>query len=82
VDVRHWVAGEDAFKDHQRWSPSYEFVKGLFVGNIPALAQTSQQQPSSRNDVCGSHMEDTLKTSRLERCKNIFILIYLCPTYN
>ena len=36
VEVGHWKEGDDVFKDHQRWSPSCAFVKGLFVGNIPA----------------------------------------------
>jgi len=28
VEVEHWVEGDDAFKDHQRWSPSCEFLRG------------------------------------------------------
>ena len=59
VEVGQWLEGDDAFKDHQRWSPSCAFVKKLFVGNIPAPPKTSQQQPSSSNDVCGSFMEYT-----------------------
>jgi hypothetical protein len=78
VVVGQWKEGEDAFKDHQRWSPSCAFVKGLFVGKIPAPPETSQKQPNSSNDVCGSYMEYTLKTSHLERCKYIFTFIYLC----
>jgi len=58
VEVGQWLR-DDAFKDHQRWSPSCAFVKKLFVGNIPAPPKTSQQQPSSSNDVCGSYMEYT-----------------------
>ena len=57
VEVGHWKEGDDVFKDHQRWSPSCAFVKGLFVGNIPAPPETSQQHPNSSNDVCGSYME-------------------------
>ena len=63
VEVGQWK-GDDAFKVHQRWSKSCTFVKELFVGNIPAPPETSQQQPSSSNDVCGSHMDNTLRTSR------------------
>jgi len=74
VEVGHWVEGDDAFKDHQRWSPSCEFVMG-FVGNIPAPAQTSQHQRSSSYDVCVPYMEYTLKSSRPERCKYIFLFI-------
>jgi len=80
VEVGQWK-GDDAFKGHQRWSPSCAFVKGLFVGNIPAPPETSQQQPSSSNDVCGSYMGNTLKSSRPERCMYIFTFIYLCPIY-
>ena len=75
VEVGQWVEGDDAFKDHQRWSPSCAFVKELFEGNIPAPPQTSQQQPSSSNDVCGSCMKCTLKTSRPKR-KYTFMFIY------
>jgi len=74
VEVGHWVEGDDAFKHHQRWSPSCEFVKGLFAGNIPAPPKTFQHQPS--NDVCGTYMEYTLKTSRPKRCKYTFTFIY------
>ena len=81
VEVGQWE-GDDAFKDHQRCSPFCAFVKGLFVGNIPAPPETSQQQPSSSNDVCGSYMENTLKASHSLRCKYIFTFIYLCPMYN
>jgi len=52
VEVAQWE-GDDAFKGHQRWSPSCKFLKWLFVGNIPAPAEKSQQQPGSSYDVCG-----------------------------
>ena len=84
VNVGKWNEGDDAFKDHQRWSPSYWFVKGLFVGNITAQPETSQQ-PNSSHNVCGHYMEYTPKISRPERCKYIFTFIYLFPpmyTYN
>ena len=76
VEVGHWVEGDDTFKDHQRWSPSYRFVRGLFEENIPAAPKTSQQHTSSINDVCGPYMEYTLKTSRPQRCKYILTFIY------
>lgn len=28
VEVGQWEEGDDAFKDHQRWSPSCGFIKG------------------------------------------------------
>jgi len=79
VEGGHWVEGDDAFKYHQRWSPSCEFVKGLFAGNIPAPPKTSQQQPIRSNDVCGPYMEYTLKSSRPKRCNYKFTFIYLFP---
>jgi hypothetical protein len=80
VEVGQWEEGNDVFKDHLRWSPSCAFFKGLFVGNIPATTETTQQQPSSSNDVCGSYMKYTLKTSNPERCKYIFTF-YLFMSY-
>jgi len=80
VEVGQWVEGDDAFKEHQRWSSSCAFVKKLFVGNIPAPPKTSQKQPSSSNDVCGSYMEYTLKTSRPKRkytCTFIYLSSYV-----
>jgi hypothetical protein len=68
VEIGQWK-GDDAFKDHQRWSPSCAFVKGLFEGKLPAPPKTSKLQPSSSNDVFGSYMEYTLITSRPEHCK-------------
>jgi hypothetical protein len=82
VKFGQWEKGDDAFKDHQRLSPSCAFVKGLFAGNISALPNTSQQEPSSNNDVCGPYMAYTLKTSRQERCKYTFTFIHLCRMYN
>ena len=81
VEVGQWVEGDDAFKDHQHWSPSCAFVKELFVGNIPAPPKISQQHNSS-NDVCESCMKYTLKTSLPKRCKYAFTFIYLCLMYN
>jgi hypothetical protein len=77
VEVGQWEKENDAFKDHQRWSPSCAFVKGLFVGNVPELSNTTQQ-PSSNNDVCGTYIAYTLKSSRPESCKYTFIFIHLC----
>jgi len=34
VEFGHWVEGDNAFKDHQRWSPSCGINKGLFAGTI------------------------------------------------
>jgi E3 ubiquitin-protein ligase XIAP len=41
VEVGYWKEGDNAFADHQRWSPSCGFIKGLFVGNIPIHSETS-----------------------------------------
>ena len=76
VKVGKWNEGDDAFQDHQRWSPSCGFDRDLFVGNIPSQPKTSQQQPYSSNDLCGPYIDYTPKTSRPERCKYIFTFIY------
>jgi hypothetical protein len=57
VEVGRWEEGDDAFTDHQRWSPSCGFIKGLIVGNIPigsdgqpgtsSLPSSSLSSPSS-----------------------------------
>ena len=61
VQLGQWEQEDDPFKEHQRWSPSCGFIKGLFVGSIPIdsidqpveSALTSQQSTRSR-EVCGS----------------------------
>ena len=77
LEVGYWVKGDDAFKEHQRWNPSCGFVNGVFVGNIPAQPETSQQQPTSSYDVSGPYMEYTPKTTRPERCKYIYIFTFI-----
>lgn len=72
VEVGRWEEGDDPLSDHQRWSPSCGFIKGLMVGNIPvgcdgqpgtssSLPSSSlplQSQEASRSyDVCGPYME-------------------------
>jgi len=70
VEVGRWEDGDDAFRDHQRWSPSCGFVKGLRVGNIPigsdgqpgtssssSSLPLSSQETSRSYDVCGPYME-------------------------
>ena len=47
VEIGYWQQGNDAFKDHQRWSLSCEFVRGLFVGNI---ATGSSEQPTASSE--------------------------------
>lgn len=56
VELGHWK-GDDQVKDHRRWIPSYGFIKGMFVGNIP-IGSTDQpnaspQQRAPSYDVCG-----------------------------
>jgi len=41
IQVCHWSEGDDALKEHQRWSLSCGFVKGLCFGNIPVFLTTS-----------------------------------------
>jgi len=70
VEVGRWEVGDDAFRDHQRWSPSCGFIKGLIVGNIPigSVGQPgtsssssslllSSPETSRSYDVCGPYME-------------------------
>jgi hypothetical protein len=69
VEGGRWEEGDDAFTDHQRWSPSCGFIKGLIVGNIPvgsdgqpgtSLSSSlplSSQETSRSYDVCGPYME-------------------------
>jgi hypothetical protein len=76
VEVGHWIEGDDAFKEHKRWSPSYGFVNGVFVGNISAPPKTPRQQPSSSFDVCGLYMEYIPKPTRPERGKYIYLRLF------
>ncbi|XP_069680761.1 baculoviral IAP repeat-containing protein 7-B isoform X2 [Periplaneta americana] len=62
VEVGRWEQGDDPFRDHQRWSPSCGFVRGLPVGNIPINAEGGQPEPSPGEvrrsyDVCGPYLE-------------------------
>lgn len=69
VEVGQWEEGDDALRDHQRWSPSCEFIRGLRVGNIPVGSDgqpgtssssslpLSSQETSRSYDVCGPYME-------------------------
>jgi len=38
VEIGYWTDGDDALKEHQRWSRSCGSVKGLYFGNIPILS--------------------------------------------
>jgi hypothetical protein len=49
-----WEPGDDPFKDHQGWSPSCGFVKGLLAGNTPI---GPDDLPGRSYDVCGPFME-------------------------
>jgi len=57
VQVGHWEEGDDPFKEHQRWSLSCGFIRGLFVGNIPIGSTdqptTSSEQPTQSYDCVG-----------------------------
>jgi hypothetical protein len=73
--------GDDAFTEHQRWSPSCVFIKGLFAGNIPIGPEnqpgTSSPPETARgNDVCGPYME-MKPYSRLERSKYNSLYFYV-----
>jgi hypothetical protein len=67
-----WQERDDAFKEHRRWSPNCEFIRGLSFGNIAIGSSdkptASSEQPSKGRDVCGYHLEYRLN-SHPERCK-------------
>jgi len=63
---------DHAFKEHRRWSPNCEFVRGLSVANI-AIGSSDQptastEQTSKSRDVWGYHFEYR-PNSHPERCK-------------
>jgi hypothetical protein len=63
IEVGQWEEGDDPFRDHQLWSPSCAFMKGLQVGNIPVGSgdlpgrSSSSQETSHSSDVCGPYVE-------------------------
>jgi hypothetical protein len=81
VEVGHWIEGDYAFKEHKRWSPSCGFVNRVFVGNVSAPPNTSQQQPSSSYDVCGPYMEYIPKTTRPACGKYTYLHLLFSPVY-
>jgi len=60
VEVGRWEEGDDAFRDHQRWSPSCGFIKGLIVGNIPI---GSDGQPGTSSSLPSSSSSSSLPSS-------------------
>ncbi|PSN55309.1 Death-associated inhibitor of apoptosis 1 [Blattella germanica] len=60
VEVGDWEEGDDPFRDHQRWSPSCGFVRGMAVGNIPINPHGQPEtsfEPNRSRDVCGPFLE-------------------------
>jgi hypothetical protein len=53
MEVGQWEEGDDAFKDHLRWSPSCGFIKGLIVGDIP-IGSDGQPGTSSSSSSSSS----------------------------
>ena len=76
MEIGYWQQEDDAFEDHQRWSQSCGFIRGLFVGNIPIDSSeqltASSEHPTRSSDVYGSHFE-LRSNSKPERCKKCFI---------
>jgi len=81
VEIGYWLKEDDPFQEHERWSPSCGFIRGLFVGNIPIGSTdqptTSPEQPTRSRDVCGPHFE-LRRNSRPERCKYTSLYFYFC----
>ena len=81
VVVGYWEKGEDALKEHQRWSPFCEFAKGLGAGNFPILSndepEKSPEQPSQSRNMCGARLE--LRPNSLpERSKYYYLYFFFC----
>jgi hypothetical protein len=64
VEVGRWEEGDDAFRDHQRWSPSCGFIKGLIVGNIPVDSDGQPGTSSSLSLPSSSSLLSSQETSR------------------
>ena len=83
----HWEEGYDALKEHQPWSPSCGFAKGLFFGNIPILSNEqpgkSSDQPTRSRNVCGARLE-LRPNSFPERSKYycLYFFCYVCVSNN
>ena len=74
VELGYWEQGYDPFEDHQRWSPSFGFIKGLFVGNIPIgsadqpnASALASQQPTRSSGMCVHR-----------RCKYTCLYLFFC----
>ena len=82
VRVCHWSAGDDALKEHHRWSPSCGFVKGLCVGNIPILSkdqfEKSPQQPTRSRDMCSFELKPNSVPERRKYYYLYFLFCYFC----
>jgi len=77
----YWEKGQDALKEHQRWSPFCEFAKGLGVGNFTILSndepEKSPEPPTQSRDVCGAHLE-LRPNSMPERSKYNYLHSFFC----
>ena len=86
VEVGHSEKGDDALKEHQRWSPSCGSSKGC-VGSIPILSNEqpgkSSDQPTRSRNVCGARLE-LRPNSFPERSKYycLYFFCYVCVSNN
>jgi len=64
VEVGRWEEGDDALRDHQRWSPSCGFIQGLMVGNIPVGSDGQPGTSSSSSSLPSSLPLSSQETSR------------------
>lgn len=58
VEVCRWEEGDNAMADHQRWSNTCPFIRGLDVGNIPLDPNdtgASEPPPKASYDTCGRY---------------------------
>jgi hypothetical protein len=82
VQVGCWEEGDDDFIEHRRWSPSCEYIRGLFAGGIPICSEnqpgaSSPRETARSNDVCGPYME-MKPYSRPERSKYNSLYFHVC----
>jgi len=78
VEVGRWEEGDDAFRDHQRWSPSCGFIKGLIVGNIPI---GSDGQPGTSSSSSSSSLPSSLPSSSLSHYQGTTHSYDVCGPY-
>lgn len=73
VEVCRWEEGDNAMADHQRWSNTCPFIRGLDVGNIPLDPNdpSASEPPKASFDTCGRYGIEIRPNSVSESEQNI-----------